>query len=309
MLDLTATHAKAQQIPSPELADLVYINSERAAAAATPEIMDFVAKWLTAHNYGMGLACFDLLREKKCPPGGQKKSLTRQDGETPSIVHELSQALYTISLIEAGYNLPDAEMLLCLNFTHDLGEEFDVTKKGFIENLYDHGIPPSKRARVLGDLFENMTKSRAGVYKHEDNQSYFDLMLEHPLTVIAKFQDRIHNMATLIGVKKLEKHRAYITETMELRDTLKKAQSLYPEFSPVFDIMNKIVSTQIYYNAYFLNKTHATDPLEFNYGAIPRLSRISQLPLGIDPLQIVQTRAENKLQWAAHYRGPLPTQI
>ena len=180
---ITAT-AKAPQ--AVKLADLSYINNERAAAGATADLLDFVARWMTARDMQMGLACFDLLREKKCPPGGQQKTLTRQDGETPSIVHELSQALYTISLVEAGYELPDAETLLCLNFTHDLGEEFDVTTDSFRQNLINHNITPSARSEILGILFENMTKSRGAAYKYENNQDYFDTMLKHPATVIAK---------------------------------------------------------------------------------------------------------------------------
>lgn len=296
--------AAADTPPAVKLADLSYITSERAAAGATPDLMDFVTKWMAARDMQMGLACFDLLREKKCPPGGRQKTLTRQDGETPSIVHELSQALYTVSLIEAGHDLPDAEMLLCLNFTHDLGEEFDVTTTSFAENLTRHHIAPSPRTALLGTLFENMTKSRGDVYKYENNQDYFDTMLQHPATVIAKFQDRIHNMATLIGVKKLNKHRDYITETMVLRDTLKDAKLLHPEYAPVFDIMQRIVNTQIYYNAFFLNKTTPERPIEFVNGNMPRLRRISQLPEGLDPLKITEARAESKLKWISAYQKP-----
>lgn len=291
-----------------KLADLSYINTERAAAGATADLMDFVVKWMTARDMQMGLACFDLLREKKCPPGEQQRTLTRQDGETPSIVHELSQALYTIALAEADYNLPDAEMLLCLNFTHDLGEEFDVTTTSFRQNLIDHDITPSPRSELLGELFENMTKSRGDVYKYENNQNYFDTMLKHPATVIAKFQDRIHNMATLIGVKKLGKHRDYITETIELRDTLKDAKVLYPLYAPVFDIMQRIVNTQIYYNAFFLNKTAPDKPIAFQNGNMPRMLRIWQLPEGLDPLKITEARAENKLKWMSAYQRP-PIQL
>lgn len=296
--------ATATSLPAIRLADLSYINTERAAAGATTDLMDFVTKWLTAHDMQTGLACYDLLREKKCPPGGREKTQMRQDGQTPSIVHELSQALYTISLVEAGHNLPDTEMLLCLNFTHDLGEEFNITATDFHQNLIDHHITPSLRHDLLGALFENMTKSRGDTYKYTDNQDYFDTMLKNPATVIAKFQDRIHNMATLIGVKKLDKHRAYITETIELRDTLKEATLLYPRYKPVFDVMHRIISTQIYYNAFFLNKTAPDKPIEFTNAALPRLRRISQLPEGIDPLKITEARAESKLEWLSAYKVP-----
>ncbi len=296
----TATLKEARH----RLTDLAYIKSERDAAEAAPALIAFATSWMRERDYRMGLACLDLLCEKKCPPGG--KMLMRQDGVTPSIIHDLSQALYSISLIEAGYDLPDAEMLPCLNFMHDLPEEFDVTEADLKDKLHLHNAPLSDRTDLLAILIENMTKSRGGVYKYPNNRDYFNKVLEHPTTVIAKFQDRIHNMATLIGVKKTDRHRDYIVETMELRDTLEKAQSLFPDFTPVFDIMKRIVSTQIYYNVLFLNKVSSGNPIAFKNGSMPRLRRIAQLPEGLDPLKITEARAESKLRGMAPLWKPAP---
>lgn len=299
-MDLQAFRQNAQPIVAiPRLADLAYINSERAASGETPAMMDFLVRWMEAHDFKMAIACYDLLREKKCPSPEQKKNLTederkgllRKDRETPSIVHELSQALYTISLVEGGFKLPDVETLLCLNFLHDLGEENDVTTDLLRQHLRKAGIPDSPRVTQLCDLFENMTKSRYGHPLYIDNYAYFLTMLDDPTTVIAKFQDRIHNMATLINVIKFDKHKDYIVETIELRNTLNKAKTLYPDYTDVFETLNKIVSAQISFNASFLNKQRPDDPVVFNFGVMPRLSRINQLPLGLDPLHILQTRA------------------
>lgn len=286
------------------LKDLAFILSERDAAAATPAIMDFTVRWMEERDMRMALACFDLLREKKCPPDRAYKTLTREDKVTPSIIHELSQALYTVALAEVGYQMPDIEMLLCMNFTHDLGEDFDISKTGFKQNLYAHGITRSDRTDLAAELFENMTKSRGDKKKYADNTDYFFTMLEHPVTVIAKFQDRIHNMATLIGVKKPEKHREYIKETMELSTCLQQAQGLYPEYAAVYGIMANIVNTLTYFNARFLNISNPENPLETQMNLMPRLQRISQMPQGLDPLQITQARAENKLRWMSAYRKP-----
>ena len=198
-MDLMGSYTAAQQQKPPtELAGLAYITTERAAAGETPALLDFVTSWMQDRNLYASLACLDLLIEKKCNPNGPQEARLRQDKETPSIIHELSQALYTISLVEAGHDLPDVEALLCMNFTHDLGEEFDVTKTSFKQNLYDHGIEHTDRTDFLAERFENMTKSRNGVYEYDNNRDYFLIMLDDPTTVIAKFQDRIHNMATLI---------------------------------------------------------------------------------------------------------------
>lgn len=302
--NLHDSYKAAAESPQVTLADLAFMTNERGASASAPVLMDFVARWMEQRHMAMGLACFDLLRDKKCPPQSNGKTLTRQDNETPSIIHELSQALYTIALAEAGYEMPDVEMLLCMNFTHDLGEDFDISKTGFKQNLYKHGLPRTDRTDLAAELFENMTKSRGDMLKYPDNTWYFNTMLEHPVTVIAKFQDRIHNMATLIGVKKREKHREYIEETMDLTGTLNKAQDLYPEYAPVFDIMSRIVSTLTYFNAQFLNVSDPENPVKMQPSLMPRLQRITQLPEGLDPLKITQSRAENKLRWMAAYQKP-----
>ena len=307
-MNLTDSYTTANQKPAAKLADLAYIRSERAASHETAVLLDFVTEWMKQRDYKLGLASLDLLLAKKCDPEADKRARMRQDGETPSIIHELSQAIYTISLVETGYPLPDTEDLLCLNFTHDLGEEFDVSRQGFIDNLTKHGIPATPRVEALADMFENMTKSRNDIYKYDNNQSYFLKMLEHPTTVIAKFQDRIHNMATLIGVKKPHKHREYIVETMELRATLNQAKTTYPAFAAVFDIMNKIVAAQIHFNTGYLNRAFPENPISTaGQGIITRLNRIAQLPAGLDPLQIPQTRSNAKLAWSVARQEPSPS--
>lgn len=303
-MDLTSSFTGTTSKPAAKLADLAYIKTERAASHETPVLVDFVTSWMSERGYKMGLACLDLLLEKKCNINDSKKPLTRHDGITPSIVHELSQAIYTISLVEAGYKLPDVETLLCLNFLHDLGEEFNVTQSDLQTHLRTHKVPYQRREDALLILFENMTKTRNDISRYESNNDYFMTMLLYPATVIAKFQDRIHNMATLIGFKTPEKRREYVLETMELSRILNLATERYPEFKKVFDVMNKIIVAQIFFNSSFMNKVDPDHPVIVSMGILPRLRNINGLPAGLDPLHITQARADAQIGWINARRGP-----
>lgn len=309
--------------PPVELAALGYIKTERDAAHETSQLLDFLTRWMQERNFQYGLACLDLLVTHK----GSSK---REDGVTPSILHELSQGLYTVALVEAGYDLPDPEILMCLNFTHDLGEEYSLHKKDFLahfENARINRTPvynrPGFTQRALNqdwedktaELMRRMAKKINGISlyprddnpEQTDNRKYFMNMLDDPSTVIAKFQDRIHNMATLIGVKSPDKHKEYIVETLDLRNTLMRARALYPRYARVFSVMENIVSAQIYFNGCFLDKTEPDSSLSALTTGLPRMKHIHPLPAGIDPLQITQRRALETINWIKARNNPSVT--
>lgn len=306
-----------------QLSSLAYIRTERDASHETPEILKFVRAWMMERQYRHGLTCLELLRKQK----GDEK---RDDGFTPSIIHELSQACYTIALVEGGYDLPDVEALLCLNFTHDLGEEKSL-KKNDMHTLFQAQSISHMAARAnsldgfpsnvpvwedtMSTLFGRMAKKMGGVplYFSADNplktdhKKYFESLLDHPTTVIAKFLDRIHNMATLIGVKALHKQKEYLHETLLLRDTLKQAAARYPQYAPTFTVMNKILTIQVMFTASYLERIDPTYRAGFGSATLPRLRDIAPLPHGLDPLHITQARALRDLTWRAAYKNPEPS--
>ena len=69
-MTLVDSFTDKQQRPPAKLADLVYIKTERAAAHETAVLLDFVTDWMSTRHYKTGLACLDLLIEKKCNPDG-----------------------------------------------------------------------------------------------------------------------------------------------------------------------------------------------------------------------------------------------
>lgn len=300
------------QTTTGQLQDLAYISSERSACHETAAILDFVTRWLERHDYHHALSALHLLRDLK----GQEK---RDDGITPAILHELSQACYTIALTDSGYVLPDTEALLCLNFTHDLGEEFNLGREDMLSHwrqdptLAGLNIHPGWQ-ESLSTQFSRMAKKMnnvslfplAGHPGKTDHEQYFLTMLADPVTAMAKFLDRIHNMATLIGVKPVHKQREYLSETVTLRDILFQAAQTWPEYKPALLTMNKIVTAQILFTNRYLNSIDPANKQTLPFHALPRLHRLPPLPPGLDPLHITQARALNQLAWAEAYRGPTP---
>lgn len=298
--------------PEPErlFPTLDYIKHERSASHETPVLINFVKDWLMKHDYKLAQACFLFLINKKCDINGVKgKMLMRGDGVTPSIIHEISQALYTISIAQSaerrGYNVPDIELLLCINFTHDLGEDFNVTRQNLLNHFETCGLTITVREQQMVDLFENMTKSRGHPHKRLTTPEYFDILLGDILTVLGKYQDRTHNMATMIKVKKPDKFRDYVLEARVLRSALIKARVRYQEYRTVLDIMDGILVAQISFNAKHYNKINPADPILMTGDDIKTKWRpVQGMPDGLDPMKILWARAKEELGWMAAYKKP-----
>lgn len=308
--DFAVYAAPASTLPAHLLAELDYIKNERIASHETPVLINFVKNGLIQHNYKMAHACFLFLINKKCDINGVKgKMLMRGDGVTPSIIHELSQALYTISMTELavrlGFKIPDIELLLCINFMHDLGEDFDVTRQDLLDHFEACGLTISAREEKMADLFESMTKSRKHPYKSLRTADYFNILLDDILTVLGKYEDRIHNMATMIKVKKPDKYRDYILEARELRASLLQAQVRYPEYKTILDRMDGILVAQIAFNARHYNKIYPKNQIPMTGDDIRTTwHAIQGMPHGLDPMRILWARAKEELAWIAAYKKP-----
>lgn len=272
------------------------LQTEQDAIQATPALYQFVDQWLASHSYDHARSCLHLLEEKR-------RGQFREDGKTPAILHELSQACYTIALIQNNYHLADPETLLCLNLTHDLGEEFSLTASDLCDHFKQKPGDPNMRYKpwqeTVSQLFSRMAKKingrslfpAADGSGKTDHRAYFMAMIDNPLTAIAKFQDRIHNMATMIGVKPLEKQREYLEETLLLRDVLIMARDKFPAHKSVFTAMHSIINTQIFFVARYHGLVDPVASQNLPLNPLPRMRRIKELPAGLDPLIITQNRA------------------
>ena len=266
--------------------DLVIQNSDRLIAD--------VRAYLKSSGYDMALACLDLAVEKK-------QGLFRYDGKTPSILHEVTQALYTISLIESGVHLDDPESIIALNFIHDLGEEFGLKPSDLRKYLREHNIETNDRTILLStdlNLLTKQYKDRPPKFKHE--HEYYVTLQSSQNASLAKIIDRIHNVATQIGVKSDEKCLEYISETMLITDDFVATSSkAFPNQEEAYKICRQVVKTACQVSRYYHSRKKMGKPLpdieELQEEHMP--SRGFNVPMGLNPILIPAERAMAAAGW------------
>ncbi len=215
------------------------------------ELYAEVRQYLAERKMNMALASLDLLIElRQVAP---RKKRIRDDG-TSAYMHELSQAMYLIWLLENRKSViswvnkrqglsrifsaftdtnggksddsflfqtrvPDREaleMALTLCFNHDSGEDLYLTETEFKERMAPHARHfKSKRAiTTLGECFELITKRKD---QGETMEAYAYRVGLQPLALGDKMVDRMHNLMSLIGSgRSLEKMADYLGETVML---------------------------------------------------------------------------------------------
>lgn len=159
----------------------------------------------------------------------------RKDGVTPEFDHQLSIALYAMTLPD----LIHREAVIAAIFLHDISEDYAVSRQEIV------GIftCPTFAALVATGV-ENVTKKFRGIVK--DEGILFAMMEHDPVASIVKACDRMHNLQTMIGVFSREKQVAYIAfaETRVL-PMIKEARRNHPEQARAYENMKHVILTQI----------------------------------------------------------------
>lgn len=164
---------------------------------------------------------------------------TRKDGQ-PEFSHQVSQALYAITMIDT---LMYPEETICVIFLHDTVEDCGVTHKQLVELF----------GQMVADATLKMSKVVDGMRIPDD--IYYKILATCPIASIAKGFDRVHNLMTMLGGFKPEKQVSYIGETLEKTvPMLKTGRRSFPEQEPVYENIKFVMTNQIQlYKA--LNKT------------------------------------------------------
>lgn len=159
----------------------------------------------------------------------------RKDGQ-PEFSHQVSQALYAITMIDL---LMFPEETICVIFLHDTIEDKGTTHKQLIELF----------GTVIGDATLKMSKVVDGIRIPDD--VYYRVLATCPIASIAKGFDRVHNLMTMLGGFKPEKRASYIVETLEKTvPMLKTSRRSFPEQEPVYENVKFVMTNQIQlYNA------------------------------------------------------------
>lgn len=160
----------------------------------------------------------------------------RKDGETPEFDHQISIALFALTLPDLMYR----EEVIATIMLHDVREDYNVSN-GEIIALFPSD--PAFGARVARAV-ENMTKEFRGQKK--DEARLFEAMAEDAIASIAKGCDRIHNIQSMVGVFKLEKQIVYIKEVSDLfLPMLKAARRRFPQQGMAYENIKHMLNSQI----------------------------------------------------------------
>lgn len=159
----------------------------------------------------------------------------RKDGVTPEFDHQISIALYALTLPDVIY----PEELIATIMLHDVREDYDITD-GEIRALFTD----KEFAHRVANAVNNMTKVWRGEKK--DEQTLFDEMSRDPIASIAKLCDRIHNFSSMVGVFTIDKQREYIKEANDLFFPMgKKARRNFPHQVTAYENCKFVLETQI----------------------------------------------------------------
>jgi (p)ppGpp synthase/HD superfamily hydrolase len=131
---------------------------------------------------------------------------TRKDGVTPEFDHQVSIALYALTLPFMRFR----EEIIATIFLHDVREDYGITHAEIVALFPED---PAKGERIA-QAVDRMTKTFRGQVR--DETDLFALMAADPIASIAKGCDRIHNLQSMVGVFSPEKQQSYVEEARAL---------------------------------------------------------------------------------------------
>lgn len=159
----------------------------------------------------------------------------RKDGITPEFDHQISIALYALTLPTILY--PEETMATIM--LHDVREDKDITELEIL-SLFSN----TDKARRIADAVDAMTKVVRGVKR--DEVELFAEMADDPVASIAKGCDRIHNLQSMVGVFSKEKQAQYIEEAKTLfLPMLKTARRNFPFQVTAYENIKFVLKSQM----------------------------------------------------------------
>ncbi len=218
---------------------------------------------------------------------------TRQDGVTPSALHEITQALWFISCLEDGLYAEDVEGVLSVIFAHDLGEDFNKKPEELEAYLLGSGISSSEKLEQFKIDFDVISKcyGKNGDLRHGSIYEYYLAIQKSANASIAKQFDRAHNIMTLIGVKDKGKILDYTFKTMQLQnDFIRDVSNNFPEQEKIYKNLDRIIRQEIQVCSYYAVDTgkRISDDSDINL-TMPECG-FKNLPLGLHPLIVAARR-------------------
>ncbi len=249
-------------------------------------LVEDIKKWLQNKGYKQAELLMKLMLEKN-------DGKTRQDGKTPSALHEITQALWFISCTEDDLNVDDIEGVLSVIFAHDLGEDFNLRPDDLEKYLLENGIRPSPKVEQFKQDFDVISKryGKNGADRHDTIYEYYLDIQSSPNASIAKQFDRAHNIMTLIGVKDKNKILDYVFKTMQLQnDFIRDVSHKFKSQQEIYTNLDKIIKQGIQVCSYHVVDTGKRISNDGDIDLSMPESGFKNLPLGLHPLIVSAER-------------------
>lgn len=178
--------------------------------------------WLQGRGYFKALRAMDFAESLHTG--------TRKDG-SPEFSHQVSQALYAITMIDS---LSKPEETICVILLHDTVEDKGVTYKQLFEMF----------GKIIADATLKMSKVVDGI--RLPDEIYYKVLPTCEIASAAKGFDRVHNLMTMLDGFKPEKQASYIKETLDkVVPMLKLARRSFPEQYPVYENIKFVMTNQV----------------------------------------------------------------
>lgn len=214
--------------------------------------------WLRAKNYNQAEALLDFMLSKK-------EGLVRKDGNTPSSLHELTQAVWFISCIEDGLEVDNPEGVMSIIFSHDLGEDFGVLPEELSDYLrFEKGFMNTPELQEFLEDFDVISKrfGKDGGPRYKNDYEYYLAIQQRRDASVAKMIDRAHNIMTLIGVKENEGHEdkirmiEYVAKTLQLQsDFVRNVCKTFPSQAEIYRTLEAVIEQESQVCRYYIVDT------------------------------------------------------
>jgi len=261
-------------------------DSEEAVIENFDNLVNDLKSWLTSRNYDQANILLDLMLDLN-------EDKTRQDGITPSALHEVAQAIWLISAMENGLYIDDPEGVMSLIFCHDLGEDFGLKPNDIEQHMNDNGIKSNHKTEQLKLSFDAISKryGKDGDPCHEHDYAYYQTVAKDKNASVAKMFDRSHNIMTLIGVKDIRNMHDYTAKTLQLQeDYIPTASELFPNQAPLYEIMEEVIKKEIKVSRFHTVNTGKKLPNDDELCHSMPNNIFKDIPSGLHPLTVPAER-------------------
>ena len=181
-----------------------------------------IRAWLQGRGYFNALRAMDFAEKRHVG--------TRKDG-SPEFSHQVSQALYAITLVD--YFLYPEETI-CVIFLHDVVEDYGVTEEELTELF---GVMVAKAVIKISKVVNGV---------RIPDEIYYPNMENDPIVTLAKPIDRFHNVFSMLGGFKPEKQVSYTEETVKkVMPLLKFGRRRFPEQTAAYENIKLILVAQL----------------------------------------------------------------